>query len=187
MFGNHTHRSQGIQEPEGRRIQRDHYGEIVRCNSTVHKGQVNGPHGSLGCFQCEGDILCRDLLAIGKISILPNFESPHQAVLRQAIVCSQIVDERHVRIVTNQGALHNRGIAMAPAFGGIQSSRFIANGNNDGISNFRRCCFCNRFFFCPAGYQTQNHNQYHQQCSQFLSVHIISPCFYLYKKYTLSN
>ena len=142
MFGNHTDRSQGIQEPEGRRIQRNHHSEIIFRNSAFHKGQVNGTHGSLGCFQCEGYIFCRDLLTIGKIGILPDFEGPHQAVFRQAVVCSQIIDESHVRIITNQGALHNGSIAMAPTFGGIQSCGFISDGNNDCIFDFSKCCFC---------------------------------------------
>ena len=160
MFGNHTDRSQGIQEPEGGRVQRDDHGKIIFRHGTVHKSQINRTHGGLCRFQCEGHILCRDLLTVGEVSILPDFEGPHQAVLGQAIVGSQIIDKRHVRIVSDQGTLHNGSVSMAPALGGIQSCGLIANGNNDCVSDFFRCCFCNRCFFCSAGCQTDYHDHH---------------------------
>ena len=154
MFGNHTNRSQGIQKPECGGVESNHHGEIIFRNSAVHKGQIHRTHGGLCRFQCEGHILCSDLLAISEIGILTDFEGPHQAVLGQAIICRQIIDKSHVRIIANQGTLQDGSIAMAPALGRIQGSRLISNGNNDCVSDFFRCCFCNRCVFCSAGCQT---------------------------------
>ena len=134
MLGNNAHRRQGIQKPEGRRVQGDHNREIVGGNSAVHEGQVNGSHSSLGSLQGKSYVVGIDLLTVGEISILTDLEGPDQAVFRQGVVGSQIVDKIHVSIVANQGALHNGSIAVAPAVGGIQGGGFVTDGNHNGIS-----------------------------------------------------
>ena len=146
MLGDDTNGSQCVQKNGSGLRQGNHQGGIVLGNCAFHVGQVDAALCSLGGFQCEGNVRCGDLFSVSEVSIVTEGEGPDKAIVGQRIGSSQIIFEGQVSLVLDQSALDNGRITVAPAFGGIQRIRFATNGNNDCISGFRRCCFCDRRF-----------------------------------------
>ena len=178
LFGDDAHHGDGVENGVIRLVQVKFHGGVIHGHGFVHHGEIR--RSAFGIFQFiegKGHIRGGEGVAVGEFHIVADGKGPGETVGTGFVIGGEVVDEVHLHIGGDEGALDQGFVNVfpgAPAENGVEAGGGF-RGRGHGHHHIGAAAVVGGFVLTAAGGKGQGNNEAKAECHPFFLHFLKSP------------